>query len=328
MMTTQERQKQIEYVSSFKQPAEATFIMPKQVEALNAEREKMLNTEKFINTVIETEDFEDAINKAVIEGKIYSASQYNSIKTKFDALDSKMGDRTNLAETIVNKTGQVIIMSGSLQERLGIYTDGFVSSDEQEDLANALQLDGVPSPEIDKVMAAMIKNGAVVMQRGAFNDLLPLLEETLGRKLNAYVPKAFLLTNEPVDATQLTPSSSSSPDSMTMTGELPISFIEYLKNTDREFDRVENEIIKDQIFISFFENLKTHFAYYKTLSAEKMAAEVIIRPQLWVKLSPRTRASVENIVTRNRPTYMLKINEVAKVSGADKLADLRKSLVQ
>lgn len=320
-------------------PVEADFLTSDQLKFLEAERDKLTVTEQFINSVIAKDGFEEVINKAIIEGKIFSPSQFQSLQEKFRALDDKDSDRIDLTETLVNGAGDKIIMSARLQSLLGFLTDGVMVKDELDELVRALKGDNVPDADIDRVKTALDNTGSVFLQRGVFIPLKSLLEDSLGRKLtiapegaSGYtevpVPDFSLPATEPVAPANDAPTPKAQMPNISQPVELPISFIEFLKNTDKEYDRVEHEVMNDQQFQDFFANLKSHFAYYKTLTDEKMAWEVIVRPQLWVKLSPRTRAWVQNLVTRNQDSFLAKVEQIAKASHISQLEELKKTLIK
>jgi hypothetical protein len=227
------------------------------------------------------------------------------------------GVRVDVYESLISQSGQRMIMSERLREILGFFGDAYVLQDEQDEFVSALQADGVPGPEIDRLVSSLVKNGAVVLQRGVFLVLKPLLEDALGRTLRTFNPNAGMAA---------APANPAPTSDIPQGEELPFSFIEYLKNNDKEFDRVEHEVMNDQMFLEFFFALKQRYAYYKNLPPERMAGEMICRPKLWVKLSTQTRVWVQNLVERNREAFNQKVKQVASVSHAEKLDELKTTL--
>ncbi|MBX4187772.1 MAG: hypothetical protein KW793_01400 [Candidatus Doudnabacteria bacterium] len=313
-MTTQDQQIAIDYAMTLEAPAEKEFFTPVQIEDLKNERQKFQESQNFVSAIKGKQDFEDRLEKAIIDGKVYSGSQMEVVTLRNDALDG-YGDRIDIPESLVSKSGNWVIMSERLQKLLGFVTDGYMLKKEIDQLMSAMQADGVPGPEVDRAVAALNKNGAIGLQRGVFLPLKSMLEEAIGR--------SFSLRSKPqVEVSVQAPSKQ-----VTAPGaELHISFIEYLKNTDKDYDRVEYEVSHDPKFLEFFNNLKSHYAYYKSLSDEKMVAEIVVRPQLWIKLSPNIKESVLNIVERNRGPFMAKIDQVASLAHVNDLVTLKQNL--
>lgn len=182
-MTETEKSTAIEYAESVNPPAELEFFSKEQMDKLKLEREKMDRSRVFVDSMFEKDDFEEQMQKAELEGHIYGPSEMSNMNAKFRAIDDGIGQRIDLKDSIVTKTGQRIIMSGRLQTLLGFLTDGYMLKDESDELISALQADGVPGPEIDRVNAAMNQYGAIIMQRGVFAVLKMPLEEALGKTL-------------------------------------------------------------------------------------------------------------------------------------------------
>jgi hypothetical protein len=320
-MTEEEKQQYIEYANSFNPPMEASFLTPAQLDQVNQERRKYESSAQFVKSILNNDDFEERINKSIIEGKIYSISQMALEREKLHALDDGDGTRIDVNETVISRSGQSVIMSGRLQDLLGFESDGYVLKDELNELVNALQADGVPGPEIDRVTAAMNKFGAIILQRGIFVALKGMLEEAIEHSLTLHNFGSSGAKPQPAD--KPVGVSGAQPK---QGEEMPVGFIEYLKNNDKEFDRVEHEVMNDPQFQEFFSTLKKHYTYYQTLPADRMAHEIIVRPQLWSKLSPQTKAWVQTVVERNREAFRAKVDQVAVTSGAGKLDELKKSL--
>jgi hypothetical protein len=318
MISQDEKQKISVYINSFDKPAETAFLTKQQIDKLNEDKQKLENTKAFVSSIIEKDNFDELFDKAVLEGRIYNQSQFNLVETKVGALEDMDGSRVDIAETLISKDGERIIMGMRLQKTLGFITDSYMDKDESDQLVGALQAEGIPGPEIDRVVSAMNKNGAVMLQRGVFIALKDMLEEAIGKSLSVHSTKgSYVPGNKSADNQR-----------STETDELPISFIEYLKNNEKEFDRVEHEILRDEKFVEFFETLKKHYSFYQNLPVEKMAHEVIVRPQLWNKLSPQTKAWVQTLVEKHRPNFQSKIQEVAAASNIGQLQNLKQTLLK
>lgn len=199
-MTFVEKEKAIQYVESLTTPAELAFFAKEQLIELQKEREKMDRSIVFVSTIIDKPDFESQLQKGELEGRIYGPSEMANTTAKFRVLDDGWGERIDLNETLVNKTGQRIIMSGRLQKLLGFLADGYMIKDEMDQLISALQADNVSSTDVDRVTSAMSLYGAIALQRGAFVSLKNLLEEATGRNLSYYNPA---LTPKPKPLTPL-----------------------------------------------------------------------------------------------------------------------------
>jgi hypothetical protein len=320
-MLPEEKQKIDEYVNSFESPAELSFFNEKQKNDMDLERRKLEASRTFVASIAEQADFDSRFQKATLEGRIFAPSQAINVDSKIRVVDGMDGARLDIQETLVSRSGQRLIMSGRLQQILGFITDSYMTKDEAGQLASALQADGVPGPEIDRVNAAVNKFGAVMLQRGIFVALKGMLEDAIGHSLPIYNPAQ---NNALVKS-----ASSAAPSAQPKQGsELPAGFIEYLKNNDKEFDRVEHEIAADPKFQEFFSNLQKHYTYYQNLPSDRMAHEIILRPQLWNKLSPQTRVWIQNLVERNRQGFQSKVEQVAVTSGASKLDELKKSIAK
>ncbi|HYC79890.1 MAG TPA: hypothetical protein VEC17_02595 [Candidatus Binatia bacterium] len=309
----------VEYLESFQHPVEADFFKPEQVSQLKQEEQKLEATKGYVSSRVNEEDLEDELQKAAVEGKIYSPSEFQVIKAKLLAYEGE-GERTDTQETIISPSGQRVIMGIRLQNVLGYDGDGFMTKEESDQLISALQADSVPSPEIDKVNAAMNKYRVILLQRGVFTELKDMLEEALGKKLTVvrgdFVPKSTpqFAQHQELPKQELP--------------ELPPSFVEYLKTVDTEYNLLEKEVIADPKFIEFFSNLRKHYAYYQNLPAEKMVGELLIRPALWVKLSEPTQIKLQSLVQRNLAGFQTKVSKVASESHVEKLDDLKKNMVK
>lgn len=318
-MTEQERAKYVEYAESLDVPVEASFLTQQQLETIKQERAKFESSQQFVASILKQDDFEEIISKTTIQGRIYSPSQMALLSAKLNALDGGEGNRADITESLVTKSGQMIIMSLRLQNILGFIGDGYMLKDELDELVNALKADNVPGPDIDRVTSSMNKFGAIFLQRGVFISLKGMLEESIGRTLNIIDASRSYNSSSAPNAAQ--PASANA-----RSEELPAGFIEFLKNNDKEFDRIEHEITVDPMFVEFFSNLQKHYVYYQKLPADHMADEIIIRPQLWNKLSPQNKAKVQEIVERNRSGFQSKIQQIAASSGLSKLDELKKNL--
>ncbi len=317
-MTSEEKQKISEYINSFSNPAEVDFLSNGQIKEWEKSLKKYESSKTFVQSIIEKDDFEDLLQKATLEGRIFAPSQMAVMESQIKAIQDKGGARVDITESLVSKGGQRVIMSLRLQDILGFVTDSYMTKDEADQLISALQADGVPGPEIDRVNAAMNKFGAIVLQRGIFIDLQNLLEEAIGHALSVKDVKDFVPRPSPQFGT-----GGKEPKSLE---ELPIAFIEYLKNNDKQYDLLENDISKDPKFIEFFNNLKQHYTHYNNLSTEKMVGEVVVRPTLWSKLSPKVQELLITVVDRNRGPFQNIVQNIAKQSKVEQLYELKKTL--
>lgn len=347
-MTETEKQKYIDYIYSLPHPAENSYLSKPVVEKLQQEKLKLENTAKLIPTILGYDDFEERLQRATVEDRIFNPSQYANVLAKMNALSQGEGERIDIQESLVSPTGQQIIMSGRLQELLGFATDGYMFKDEADELLGALQADGVPGPQVEKVNSAINKYGAISLQRGMYAVLKSAIEESIGHQLALYTPGAdpVVLPPQPEDsvveaATEALPVPPVAPKpepaptpqpavrkplSSYTQDELPFGFIEYLKNTDKNFDRVENDLLRDSKFLEFFHQLQSNNKFYKSMTAERMAHEVMIRPPLWIKLSDDVQHNVAEMVERNRGPFSAKISEIADVAGLSKLKELKQGI--
>lgn len=317
-MDEQTKEKYLDYVLAFTPPAESNFFTPIIKAVIEAEISKLANTYTFVENVLQSEDFDSKIERAVIDGKIFSPSQYARVAAVADVINQGSGARVDITETLINLSGQRIIMSPRLQNILGFATDGYMLKNEAGELAGALQADGVPGPEIDRVNQTMNKYGAISMQRGIFIELKNYLEESIGRTVT--VSKGYIPEQEPAVVIPQ--------NSVKIAEEMPAGFIEFLKNNDKKYDVVEHKIMTDSNFIAFFNNLKQHNGYYKTLPGDRMAHEIILRPVLWSKLQPQLQMEVSSLVENNRKNFQEMVQHVAQTSGYNKLEALKKNLAE
>jgi|GEM_PF-5808176 len=319
-MNLDQNQKFVDHMFSFPNPAEADFFNPDQLKQLDAERAKRDTSREFVEAIIEKDDFEERIQQSILNGRIYNSSQMNATEKRLSALDFGDGTRVDAFETLVSPDGTRIISSENLQDLLSVYGDTYITKDRSNELSNALSADGVPGPQIDRINAALLRQGFVSLQRGVFLVLKGMLEDSIGHTLPTFNPGSGKGTrNEAIRST--TPPAPPS-------DQLPFSFVEYMRNTDKEFDRVEHEIINDLQFREFFSGLQKQYAYYQDLPAERMAGEIMVRPQLWSKLSPQTKVWVQNIVNRNRDEFQAKVGQVAQSAHLEKLEELKQSLAK
>lgn len=309
----------LDYIVSFESPVETDFFTPDIKKKITALQSKLVATVSLVKALESKPQLSEDIDKEIMSGNIYAPNEAVHVEGILSALEGG-GSRIDTKESVVSPTGQRIIMSGRLQNLLGFSTDGYILKQESDKLTQSLQADGVPGPEIDKVNAAINKYGAVLVQRGVFIALKDILEQGIGRTLTIYNPAQG--SSSVQSAVQTAPSGAQPRQGE----EMPAGFIEYLKNNDKEFDRVEHEITQDPKFQEFFANLQKHYAYYQKLPADRMAHEIILRPQLWVKLSPQTKVWVQNLVERNRESFQSKVAQVATAAGTSKLDELKKTL--
>jgi hypothetical protein len=314
-MTREEEIKYLDYASQFRPPAEVEFFTSEQILEWQKMRKKFDTSQQIVASIIDKDNFEELLEKAILENRVFSASTMSAIQEKINAIDYSEGVRISLYETLVSKSGQRVIMSDRLASILGFYGDGPILKDKAEKLVSALEADGVATPLVDKVNSMIHKYGAIILQEGIYLVLKDWLEDALERSLATYNANAGNSIPSPQP-----------PPNMTPGPELPFSFIEYLKNTDKDYDRVENEVMKDPQFLQFFEALKKQYDFYKTMPLDRMAGELIVRPQIWNKLSPQNQAPVMSIVEKHRQEFMSKIRQVAATSHAEKLEELKKSL--
>ncbi len=310
-----EEEKINDYVDSFHSPAETAFFTQAQLDKLKDEKQKLDNSRAFVASVIEKEDFEDLFQKATMEGRVFNQSQVNLVESRIAAIEDMEGVRVDISETLVSKSGQRIIMSSRFQTAFGYSIDTYAVKSELPPLISALQADGAPGADIDRVTSAMNKFGAVMLQRGIFVSLKDLLEEAVGKTLMGYSNKGASVGSAAAIGTN--------PNAVPQANELPLGFIEFLKNNEKEYDRVEHDILVDPKFLEFFEQMKTRYSFYQNLPVEKMAHEVIIRPQLWAKLSPQTKAWVQTLVEKHRPMFFDKVKEISTLIHAEKLTELK-----
>jgi hypothetical protein len=314
----------IEYLESFQHPVEGDFFTADQFKQLEDEKKSLESTRNYVASIAEKPDFEDLLQRSIIDGKIYGASQFAYIKDKLKTFEEGLGEREDIPETLVSPSGQRIIMSRRLQDVLGFDSDGYLTRESADKLAKGLQSDGVAGPQIDKVNSAMNKYNVIILQRGVFSALKDMLIEALGR--NFITPPAHV---QPVSApVKEEPAVSPGPakhGQSKILGELPKSFIDYLKKNEPGYANVVSTVSKDAKFIEFFSNLKKHYTYYQNLSAEKMVEEIFIRPVLWSKLSQSIKEIVEGMVLKHKDAFEGK-PKVKEEHGAS-ITDLKAKLV-
>lgn len=308
----------IDYEEQFQYPAEADFFTADQNKQLEVIKVKMGVTHDFVASIVNKEDFDSRVEQAVVDGKIYSPSLYNQYNNIFKLLDNNYGLIVDITESLVSPSGQRVIMSRRLQNILGLSSDATMETSESDKLTSALAADGVAGPDIDKVNAAMNKYGMVIMQRGVFMSLKKMLEEAVGHQIPMYIAREGSQSSTPETA---------KPTQEVITGEdMPAGFIEYMKNHDKDYDRLEHDVMLDPNFVTFFDSLKQHYDYYKTMPSDRMAQEIILRPPLWNKLQPATQAAVQELVEKHRAHFLNIVKQVATVSGFGKLEELKKNL--
>jgi hypothetical protein len=187
----------LEYVRSFQPPAEIDFFDEKQKAKLKAETEKLQNTQKYLRSIVDNPDLGKNLEKDVVEGKIYSAGEMVKISERIKALEG-YGERISPKQSLVSPTGQRVIISDEVADILGFITDGYILPEELEDLIIALKHEGILDDEISKLKSAMAQHGAIILQRGVFAALFPILEESVQISPVLPVPKA-----EPVHGASL-----------------------------------------------------------------------------------------------------------------------------
>lgn len=323
-----DREKAIEYAESINPPAEIDFFTSEQLEALKKEREKMEQSRVFVLNIIEKDDFEELIQKAALENRIYNVAEMSSLKAKFRAIDEGLGDRVEINRSLITKTGQKIIASAKLQDLIKIYSDVYFLEEELDILTKALKAEGIDEPDIDRVASAMRTYGAVIIQRGVFTQLKSLLEDAVGSSLtiNKSVENDAVSVQMPQDKAkkQNLPVSEANPQNknLVLPADLTAAFVEYLKHNDISYTSTIKSVISDPKFIEFFEDLKKNYNYYKNLANEKMVEEIIQHPPLWNKLSGATSDSVRQMVERNKEGFDKKKAAVAQSASSEHGASL------
>jgi hypothetical protein len=181
-MTPKLDPKLLDYIYSWDTPVEVDFFTAKERDQLNRETKKLHKTQEYYEAVANNPGLGSQMERDVALGTIYSQGEINKILNRVRALEST-GDREFLDVSLVSPTGQRIIMSQNCADALGLITDGFVLPDELVELVDELRFEGITDDKINKVEIAMKTYGAVVLQRGAYEDLLDLLDQATGDDL-------------------------------------------------------------------------------------------------------------------------------------------------
>lgn len=171
--------KATEYALSFEAPLEQYFFTQKQKDQLEKEKTKLDSTIQYVTAVLENPELDQDLDRAVAEGKIYSPAMTANIRAKARAMYDGMGPRWDLARSLVSNTGQFVLLSESCSQALRLFTDGYLTKEELPGLLKQLASEGIEKDVLEKMQQAAEKHGALIIQRGAFIALRPMLEEAL-----------------------------------------------------------------------------------------------------------------------------------------------------
>ena len=179
-----------EYIGSFEAPAEYDFFNDKQKKQIESEKIKLERTLDYARTVRKNPELEIKMDKAAIQGDIFSLPQAANIRSKLLALE-RTGNRVDIVKSIVSPTGQRVILSRDALDSLGFVIDSYVTQEDWEDLLVALKHDGLLDDETARAKAALEKYGVIVTQRGIYTVLRPLLEEAVSMKIDLAKDREF-----------------------------------------------------------------------------------------------------------------------------------------
>ncbi|MBX4205187.1 MAG: hypothetical protein KW788_03320 [Candidatus Doudnabacteria bacterium] len=169
----------IEYVTSFDTPVESDFFGAKQNEKIEKEKTKLKKTLDYIDAVTKNPSLGAQMEKDIVTGLIYSQGEITKVRNRLRALE-QTGDRFFPDISLVSPTGQRIIMSRRFSDALGHMTDGYFKADELDLAIITLKAEGVLDDQLAKLRKAMSEHGAIIVQRGAYESLLDLLDEAAG----------------------------------------------------------------------------------------------------------------------------------------------------
>lgn len=171
--------KVIDDVLAYDVPLEIHFFNQKQKDELEKERVKLESTIKYVTAVLDNPELDQDLDKAVAEGKIYSPAMTANVREKIRVVFDGMGTRFDLSKSIISETGQFVLMSENCVMKIKQFTDGTIQKKDIEGFLETLAGEGVAQDKLDKIRQAGTRIGAVIVQRGGFLALKPMLEEAL-----------------------------------------------------------------------------------------------------------------------------------------------------
>ncbi|HYE22338.1 MAG TPA: hypothetical protein VD998_01975 [Verrucomicrobiae bacterium] len=168
----------IEYASGFEAPLEQYFLSEKQKEKIAFEKRKLDATTQYAQSVLKHPDLGKNLEKDIVSGQIYSNSEAANVRARLLALAGN-GVRAELKTSIVNPSGQLVILSENSARELGIMADGFVLEQNLDEFIAALKKEGIDDAALNRIKKAAAEYGAVIYQRGGYAALKPMLEEVV-----------------------------------------------------------------------------------------------------------------------------------------------------
>lgn len=172
-----------EYVNSIEGPLEKFFFTEKQKSEVEAQRKKLEATKNYLRSLGSNPNLTDQYEVDIMGGKIYANSEALNVYRRLQALE-KNGTRYDLKKSFLSLTGQAVIMSEFCARELGLISDSYLTGDEVLDLLDILDEEGIEKTKVDKVEEAAEKYGAILVQRGGYIQLKPLLEESINEKIS------------------------------------------------------------------------------------------------------------------------------------------------